>query len=157
MYLTSVSVAPLVLLAVIQRGHICLSSCRRHTGGMSQQIVTWWHAVIQWVWDQNKEKDKVFLKKPSQLKFTCTLLFVSEYIRVVSAVRSVWEGELDTLLLWLDDIWASSNEGEGEGLSRMRSWQIKIMITLLIKRKNGVIKLLNIKEKTNLSETRQEV
>lgn len=48
---------------------------------------------------------------------------VSKYVRVVSAVRSVWDGELDTLLLWLDDIWASSNEGEGEGLSRIRSYQ----------------------------------
>lgn len=47
--------------------------------------------------------------------------YTSEYIRVVSAVRSVWDGELDTLLLWLDDSWASSSEGDGEGLSRIRS------------------------------------
>lgn len=46
-----------------------------------------------------------------------------EYIRVASAVRSVGKGELDTLLLWLDDIWASSSEGEGEGVSCTRSWQ----------------------------------
>lgn len=45
------------------------------------------------------------------------------YIRVVSAVRSVWDGELDTLLLWLDDSWASSSEGEGDGLSRTRSYE----------------------------------
>lgn len=50
------------------------------------------------------------------------------YERVFSAVRSVWDGELDTLLLWLDDIWASSSDGEGEGLSRTRSYTTTKMI-----------------------------
>lgn len=43
-------------------------------------------------------------------------------VRAFSAARSMWDGELETLLLWLDDICASSNEGEGEGLSRIRSY-----------------------------------
>lgn len=47
------------------------------------------------------------------------------YVRVLSAVCSVWDGELDTLLLWLDDIWASSNDREGEGLSHTRSYKTK--------------------------------
>lgn len=59
-------------------------------------------------------------------------------------MRSGWDGELDTLLLWLDDIWASSNEGEGEGLSRIRSYRQKQMQTSISVTWNSVWRKISI-------------
>lgn len=114
---TSVSVAPPALLAVFPWSHICLSGPLHHSIRMSQHTVTWRQAVMGRVW---RGDHKSYCNSQSILHF-CESRYTGWYIRVGSATRSVWDGELDTLLLWLDDIWASSSEGEGEGLSHTRS------------------------------------
>lgn len=52
------------------------------------------------------------------------------YSPILSEWWSIWEGELDTLLLgweevWLPGRWLSSRERAGEGLSGIRSWHTK--------------------------------
>lgn len=116
MCLTSVSVAPLVLLAELHWGHICFSSPLSHSRGMSQHAETR-QAVVNWVWNKNRiEKSSLVLLR---LEHTQSLWERFKYERVFSAG---WDGELDALLLWLDDNWASSSDGEGEGLSCTRSY-----------------------------------
>lgn len=54
-------------------------------------------------------------------------LFQAKHSPILSEWWSIWDGELDTLLLgweevWLTGQWFSSREGAGEGLSGIRSW-----------------------------------
>lgn len=58
---------------------------------------------------------------------TVSQLLVSGHSPILSEWWSIWDGELDTLLLgweevWLPGWWFSSREGAGEGLSGIRSW-----------------------------------
>lgn len=56
-------------------------------------------------------------------------------VRGRSDELSVWAGELDTLLLCLEDTWLpdlrpSSREGDGDGLSRTRSWNTHVSVII---------------------------
>lgn len=77
--------------------------------------------LAQGHFDMWQEEAWLTLETQATLKLNAAAGNTGEYVRVVSAVRSLCSGELDTLLLWLDDIWASSREGEGEGVSCTRS------------------------------------
>lgn len=120
--LTSVGVAPLVLLAVLHWGPV---------GRVPQHIVTWWQAVILWVWNENTKRSTTETHLGVIGATAFPLLTTGRHLRVVSPERSVWDGELDTLLLWLEDICASSNEGEGDGLSSTRSYRTTRSVRLV--------------------------